>query len=442
MPVSARLEDLGAALNKAVPKALWSIDKPNQVCAASKKVKVLFAKVKTPIVKCRIVGRVERGSMTVAGEGRDLIVTMPLHATVSARDIGGILKEETAQADAKVRARIRLSVAPNWMLRGSVSIDYDWMDAPHVDFLGQRIEFTSKADDKLKGVIADLQRNLPKELAKLRFRDRVGDAWRAGFTSLKLNDSNPTVWMRITPKQLAYGGYAIEGGTITLKLGMQASTETFIGPRPDDPVASPLPNRASLDQPRGKIVFAIPVIADYSELEPVVARALTKRAQRPFNIPGFGPVTAIFGRVAIYGTTEGRIAVGATFSTSRAGGSPAHGTIWLTAKPSTVPNSRRVGFEDLSVAGITDSTGVSLLIKLANAPGLSQTVADALTQDFSRDYEKLLGKISTAISERRQGDFVIRASVAQVRTGKLIASGQGLYLPVSGEGTASITLRR
>ena len=51
-----------------------------------------------------------------------------------------------------------------------MNIEYDWTDAPHVDFLGQRIEFTNAADSKLKGIVARLERTLPRELAKLNLR--------------------------------------------------------------------------------------------------------------------------------------------------------------------------------------------------------------------------------------------------------------------------------
>lgn len=442
VPVSADLGALGRALERAVPRALWTIDQPDQVCVASKKVKVLFARIKTPTIKCRIVGQVTRGAMTISGAGRDIVVTMPLHAVVSARDIGGILREETADADARVRAVVRLDVTPDWSPRGTITIAYDWTDAPHIDFLGRRIEFTGKADAKLKEVIARLQRTLPGELAKLHLRERITEAWRSAFTSLELNEANPPVWMRITPQELDYGGYAITGHTVTLRLGMKAMTETFVGARPNDSPAAALPPMKRVDQPAGEVLFAIPVIADYRELEPVLLKALIKRSKRPFEIPGIGPVHAEFGKVTIYGTDGGKIAVGLGFSATRPGSDPAHGTVWLTARPVNAANSRRVSFTDLSVAGITDSTGASLLIKLANAPGLSETIADALTQNFSKDYDGLLAKVGHAIAEKRTGGLLVRAKITDIRTGQLRAAGQGVYLPVWGKGTASIELER
>lgn len=441
VPVRARLDRLAAQLETAVPRKLWTIDKPGQVCVASSKVKLLFVKLKTPTLKCRIVGEVTRGPMTLAGSGRDIVVTMPIHAVVRAQDIGGILKQETATGDAQVRAVIHLDIDPNWNPKGTIDIAYDWTNEPGVDFLGQRIEFTSKADAKLKGVIARLEQTLPGELAKLNFRSQVENIWRQAFTSLQLNRENPPVWMRITPRKLQYGGYAIEGNFVVLRLGMEAGTETFVGERQPDPVPTPLPPRGDLTQNAGKLLFVVPVIADWNQLEPVLQKALVKRSARPFEVPGLGPIVAQFGKPTIYGTTGNKLAVGIQFSArSASGGSPSHGTVWLTGTPVNTPNSRRVTFADLAVTGVSDGVGTDLLIRMANAPGISSTIADALGQNFENDFSKLMVKVDRAIDDKRTGDFVISAKIDDVRTGALKVAGRGLYLPVEGSGTATVTL--
>jgi hypothetical protein len=442
VPVEADLNALAAALEREVPRALWTIDKPDQTCLASKRTKVLGVTLKSPRIGCRIVGQVTRGPLALSGRGRDLVVTMPLHAEIAARDVGGLLKGETATGDARVHADVRLSLTRDWQPRGAVDIRYDWTTEPGIDFLGQRIVFTSRADAKLKGVIARLERTLPRELEKLRLRQSIEQVWGKAFTSLELNRANPPVWMRITPRDLRFGGYRVERRRLRLDLGMTALTETFVGDRPKDPPVTPLPPLRALEAPPGDIRFYIPVIADYRQLEPVVRKALMKRSARPFVVPGIGPIDARFGKVTIYGTTGGRIAVGADFEArdraDRLG--PARGTIWITGRPVSQPDSRRITFSELQVGGSTGGRGTDLLLQLANAPALSQTVAQALAQDFERDYNELLGKVERAITEKREGDFVIRARVTNVRTGELRAAGQGLYLPVIGQGTASIAL--
>ena len=444
VPIAADLSALLASLEREVPRQLWTIDQPGQVCVPARKVKVLFVKIKTPTLHCRLVGKVVRGPMAIAGHGRDIVVTMPISAVIHARDVGGLVKQETATAQAQVRAIVHLDLAADWSLRGKVDIAYDWTKEPAVDFMGKHIVLTSKADAKLQGVVAKLERTLPAEIAKLNFRSEIEQAWSSAFTSLLLNRDNPPVWMRVTPQELQYGGYSVEGRKLVLRLGMRALTETFVGDRPADPARSPLPKVRPLAADSGELQFYVPVIADYAELEPVIAKALVKRSARPFAVPGIGDVYVRFGKVTAYGTDNGRIAVGLEFTALDADRrtTSSHGTIWLTGLPINPPNTRQVSFTDVSVDGATDSNGTNLLLKLANTPAFSETIAEALAQNFTKDYDKLLGKIDRAIADTRTGKLLIRADIQNVRTGSLKAAGNGLYLPVWGTGRASIQVLR
>lgn len=443
VPVTARLDTLADALDRAIPQQLWSIDKPGQTCAAPKQVDLGIAKVKTPRIKCRIVGTVTRGALRLSGSGQDIVVGIPLHAVIRAEDIGGVIARETATADAIARAVIRLDLRKDWTPQGKVDLRYDWTDAPHVEFLGQRIEFADQADAKLAPVIARLERDLPAELRKLGIRQEIEKGWRSAFTVLSLNRENPPVWMRVRPRSLEYGGYEIEGRTLRLKLGMQATTESFVGDRPAAPKLAALPAMTRASGPTGRVAFAIPVIADYRQLEPVLMKALVKRSARPFDIPGIGDVRASFKGVTIYGTTDERIAVGIEFTARQVGPNetPTNGTVWLTGKPVTAPDSREVSIADLAVSGTTDMTGGDLILDLANAPGVTQFIAASLAQNFQKDFAELLAKVRKAVATTRQGDFAISADIDRVRTGRIVATGQGLFLPTRIEGTARVSLQ-
>lgn len=439
VPLDVDTAVLSQALEREIPRTLWSIDQQVKECVPPARIKLFKAKLKvTPSLGCTVTGTVTRAPIRLRGRGEDIIADVPIRAEIAARDVGGMLKGETATGSAMVHARIRLTLREDWSVRATVDLAYDWTQAPGIDFLGKRITFTDKADEKLQPIVRDLERELPQEIAKLQIRAKVADAWRQSFTSLALNQQNPPVWMRVTPQKLSYGGYSLSGGKLRLKLGMEALTETFVGPRPADPKPIPLP---PLIREAGgeRLRFFLPVIADYAQLEPVILKALTKRSQRPFEVPGIGPVTARFEKVTGYGTTGGRIAVGLTLAARRVGDSEdTRGVVWITAKPVNAPNSQRVAFEGLRVDGDTNGVSGDLLVQLANSPGVADVVAGALTQNFTNDFRKLLGKVERAIVEKRAGDFVIRADIGQVRTGVLKAGGQGLYLPVWADGAARV----
>lgn len=443
VPINANTASLKQALERAVPKTLWTINQRERACVQPQRVKVFGKKVKvTPPIACTIVGQVTRGPLRLRGDGSEIVVDVPLRATIAARDVGGVLKGETATGAAMAHARVRIELTPDWRTQGKARITYGWTKAPGIDFLGRRITFTDQADAKLKPVVAGVEREVNREIAKIDIRKQAADVWRQSFTALELNRENPPVWMRVTPQRILYGGYRVEGQRLNLNLGLEAITETFVSGRPADPTLTPLP-RLLREVPKPHLDVRVPVIADYAILQPVVDRALTKRSLRPFVLPKLGSMMVKFGKSTIYGAEGGRIAVGVDVEAKleMRSGAPTRGRIWMTAIPVNKPGSAEVHFTDLIINGDTDGIGGDLLILLGRSEGFAPFIADALTQNFTNDLGKLQGKIKRAVDQRREGAFVIRTRVDRFETGEIKAYGNGLYLPVRMVGGASVDYR-
>ncbi|MET0240158.1 MAG: DUF4403 family protein [Sphingobium sp.] len=443
VPVEADQRVLSQAIEKAVPRTLWTIDRKMQRCIPPQKLKVFGRRLNvTPSIGCTVVGVVTRGPIRLRGEGKEIVAEMPITARISARDVGGVLKGETATGSAMAHARIKLDITPDWQPKGTVRLHYAWTAPPGIDFLGQRITFTDQADKKLRPIIRQLEKDLPRELARADIKGQVDALWRRSFTAVELNRTKPPVWMRVSPRRLIYDGYTIEQGRLRLSLGLEAMTETFVGPKPPASQPTPLPPLVKATTDR-QFRFFIPVIADYRQLEPVIHRALTKRSRRPFPVPGLGDVMARFDKVEAYGTTGGRIVVGLTLSAWPSSGATGavNGRIWIAARPVNDAGSARIHFTDLTVTGATDVVGGDLLLQLGNSPGVSDMIAAALVQNFGRDLDKLLIKVRRAIERKQEGDFTINARIATVETGTIKAFGQGLYLPVRATGDAKILYR-
>ena len=443
VPINADTTALKQALERAVPKTLWTINRRERACVKPQQVKLFGKKVKvTPPIACTIVGRVTRGPLRLRGLGNEMIVDVPLNATIAARDVGGVLKGETATGAAMAHARIKIDITPDWRTRGTARISYGWTKAPGIDFLGRRIIFTDEADAKLKPVVRDVEREVNREIARIDIRKQAAEVWRQSFTALELNRDKPPVWMRVTPQRILYGGYRMEGQQLRLNLGLEAITETFVSGRPTDPTPTPLPNMVRA-APKPLLDVRVPVLADYAQLQPVVDRALLKRSARPFDLPKVGPMTVKFGKSTIYGAPDGRIALGVDVAMRLAdrSGEPTRGRIWMTAVPVNKPGSAEVHFADLVINGDTNGVGGDLLITLGQSPGFAPLIADALTQNFARDLGELQGKIKHAVDQRREGAFVIRTRVDGFEIGQIKAYGNGLYLPVRMFGGASVDYR-
>ncbi|MFK3890539.1 DUF4403 family protein [Sphingomonas sp. NPDC079357] len=442
VPVTARLEQLERGLDKETPRVLWTINEHRDTCVKGKRVNLGIGKVKvTPDLGCRLVGQVTRGAIRVAGAGERLDITMPVSAVIHVRDIGGVLGE-TVTARALVHATGKLSIVGNWQPRAKLDLAYNWREPPGIEIAGQRITFTSRADEKLKRVVARLERDLPREVAKLDLRGQLDGAWRHGFTVLELSKRNPPAWMRVVPRELGVGGYRIAGRQLQLTLAAEALTQTFVGKRPADPTPTPLPPQSRVAGPPG-LRFFIPVLADYAQLEPVVLRTLRKLAGKGISLTGVGPVDVDFGKVTVYATSNNRLAVGvAARVVPRDRRFPAtSGEAWLTAQPYNDENSQLVRARDVQLAADTDSDAVDLIVSLVDAAPVQQAVALALQHDFAPDYQRVLAKAQAAIGARQEGDFFLSTDVTSVSTGRLQVTGAGLFLPVRAQGAARIAYK-
>ncbi len=442
MPVTASLASVANVLDTELSRKLWSIDEEKPDCVTAKRVDLGIAKLKiVPKLGCRIKGQVTRGRISLSGRGNVLLIELPVKAQISAHKVGGIVSE-TATGAAVVHAVAHLSIASTWSPKARITISYDWSTPPGIDILGQRIEFVGMADKRLRPVIADLERTLPRELAKLQLQEQLAVAWRQGFTSVSLNRDNPPAWMRLTPKRLGFGGYRVTGNKIEMILAADAVTETFIGARPEPAQPTPLPPPSARLGPKG-LRFFIPVLADYAQLEPVIARALHKLAAKGIALPGVGAVDAGFGKVTVYATSNNHLAIGVAAKVRKHGSATfgAKGTIWLTAIPYNDANSQVVKARDVRIAGDTDSGIANLLLALFGDSGVQDSIQKSLTHDFGTDFARLLGDVRREIGERREGDFVFYTTVDDVRNGSIVATGKGLFLPVNVSGTATIAYR-
>jgi hypothetical protein len=81
---------------------------------------------------------------------------------------------------------------------------------------------------------------------------------------------------------------------------------------------------------------------------------------------------------------------------------------------------------------------VNLLFSLFADEQVLAEISAALTQDFKKDYDKVIAAASKAIATRREGDFTLAAQITDVSHGLVTPTGPGLFLPVQVKGSANI----
>ena len=78
VPIELSLDDLQGALEREMPRQLWSIDERHSKCIGGKRVKAFGRRLKvTPDIDCWIVGEVTRGAIALSGSGNRLTISMP-----------------------------------------------------------------------------------------------------------------------------------------------------------------------------------------------------------------------------------------------------------------------------------------------------------------------------------------------------------------------------
>lgn len=107
LPIILPLPDLEKALEKAVPKTLWTLDEQLQLCAPGARIKLFGQRLKvTPDLTCKVNGIVTRGPLQLVASAGKLRLLLPVSGTLTASDIGGLGIAETASAQALVTADV------------------------------------------------------------------------------------------------------------------------------------------------------------------------------------------------------------------------------------------------------------------------------------------------------------------------------------------------
>lgn len=443
VPVAVPLAPLEAALQQRVPSRLWGIDRRFDNCVPPQRVEALGVRVRlTPDIGCRVVGQVTRGRMSLRGQGDRLIVTMPVNAAVSAKDVGGVLKSETADARADVRMEVRLSLGEDWRPDADVRIAYDWREEPGIEILGQRIGFVSRADKELAGVVRRVERELEAAIGQLDFKSQAQAVWAKGFTVQEV-ESDPPTYLRVTPRAVGLERIRASRREAVLDLSLEALSEIFVGEAPPAPEVTALPAPRAMGGGEG-LAFAVPVLADYEELEPVILRELRELDEQGIAVPDVGEVRAAFLDVTVYGIEGGRVAVGIEAELKSEGSwwsrlfGTRKGRVWLTGRPINAPGSTQITIDKFDLYGRSDSAVLNRIGALLLSPAVKAKIEGALEEDFSGEYARVIGSVREALAELEQGDFRVSATIDTVSHGQVQATGAGLYLPVAASGTGTI----
>lgn len=453
IPISAKLSDLQERLNSEIPSVLYAVDEGRDGCVPAQWAKYCLiprpfvggciqeAKTQiTPAIDCHLKGSVTRGKITLGGSEDRLSLNIPVKVSVTAKGRGAIGKniQETADGTATVAVTLKFDINENWEPNATVTAKHAWDKTIGIDILGFRITFADKVDPKIEEALQSLKGKIPEMLAKLNLKEQAANAWSKGFDTFRVKEM-PDVWVRFSPEAIGYSGYNIvPGGDIQLSVMAKGKTETFVGEKPQDVRAQPLPKLAR-QLPNPGFEFYVPISVDYSVLEASVGKALKLGQAQTFDVPDLGKIEATFQKVQVYQTKDNAIAIGLTVvADPPTGFLDTSGTIWLTGKLDVDNGAKKLSVNKLDVYAETDNSTVDLLISLTRFGPVNEELRKAVSYNFNKEYEKGMVDANKLLRRQVSDDFYFDGKLDKITADGLAAGPTGVILGFSALGSGEL----
>lgn len=391
-------------------------------------------------IGCRYWGSVRKtGPIQVGAENGMLTASVPLFATfsgqtgyirVAKKKIGGF--QETADARAVAVATVKPEISADWKPKLNATLTYRWTDRPEIKLFNViSITIGDLVDGKIRPMLAGFQTDLNQRVSNIDLRSKAAAAWAALFEPILINKDH-NVWIRMSPRTVAYSGLNATGGIVTASVAVETLVETRIGKKPAAFTTSPLPNLQSAVPKAGNFTFFVPVIVDYEAIETEIETALSKGKQ--WNpIPGRPEVKINVLDAKVY-PSNGKVVVGLRVKADFPGQAlDTQGWVYILGIPRIDNATKTIRVEKFEVSTETDSKMLNMISTLFNTGPLLYIIEKHATFSFEAQQKELLEKANVALNKKVGDMRIIGAiSTADVADIKLEKSGFRLELRAAG----------
>ena len=385
-------------------------------------------------VGCDIWGSVtKRGPLSLSGEGASLFLSLPIHATVSAKT-HRVAVQETAAADATVSAVAAPALGSDWRLSLNLQPDFRWDNPPTVCLFNVIcLTIRSIVDPKVREQLGKVSASAEERVKGLKIREKAEKAWSRLQEPLRLSES-PEVWLVAKPSSIGFSGIAVTGETLSASAQIEATLTSVVGKKPESAPAAPLPALGSVTSEAGRFSLVVPVLVDYTTIEREFSKAI-----------GIGQASApIGGQPALKVTPSGvevypsgdKIAV----KVSGAVDTPlldANVVFHLAAKPVIDNANRAIRFEDLTFARETDSLAAEVIGRLLD-PWLKAKLAGSAAIPYGVEYDKLLARANAALNRDLSDGIVMEGKLGTAEVLGIAVQEKALRADLKAEGEVKL----
>jgi hypothetical protein len=437
VPVRANLTTLSEKLNQLVPERLADIREPNMVCVEAQWLKTkgipkcrmegikiycedTWIKTKTtPEVRCDVSGWVNRGRITVTGNGQALRVAVPVSAQVTAK----ALVQETARAEAIVHADITPRIGPDWSMSAQITPDLTWTSKPALELFGLvKITITGQVEPKLKEKLKDFAAIAVTQLEALDVKGKVQTGWTTVQQPIRVVAS-PPAYARFAPTEAFFSGLSVEDNILKMTVGARGMTSVALGAPASAPL-TPLPPLKFTPSSVAAFKLVVPVIAPY---ERVVESA---NAQFPAGYEVFLTKDDQSLRARLFNPrlsrgADGRLNVTIGVETEHKskflkaidifGWLEPKGDLTFKAHPRVDDGKRIVGVKNLEYDSTTNSRLFDALVDLAGIPLVRDHVERALQYNYGPDIDAAVATVNGSLSTLAKPPIRVNGSLSAVK---------------------------
>ncbi len=290
--VNVEIDEIERQLQEGFPQHLADLSRGRQVCIPAQWLKwdypcfrswkIYRCQGKTkisPDIRCDIVGWVRRdGALSVRGDRDKIVISLPVHARVSAKDVGGIIASVTAEAKAIVTAEATLGVAEDWEPHFNIDLDFVWSERPTMRLFDLiEITFASEVKPYIRRHMSAMERTIAQTaLAKMDIRGVVQRAWTALHQPIILG-YDPRISLLWSPRSVGFSDLVVADDVVQLLLRVDGSSAVYVGDNIPEPVVMPLPDLSLLQgSDDGRFHLRLPVFLDIGDIaEPSVVQYLS-----------------------------------------------------------------------------------------------------------------------------------------------------------------------
>lgn len=398
----------------------------------------------SPDLYCDLSGHVDRrGDLVIGGSGNTLNISLPIHASVTAKTIG---IQETAKADATFFISATPGINSEWLPTLDVHSDFRWDRRPEIDLLNMiKVTIGSKVEPKLREEISKLEASVPAMLKDLNLRAEVEEIW-SDVQDPILISAAPQTWAVFVPTGVGFSGFNVAGHSLDTQVSIEGETRIFIGEKPEVEKVALLPLTETAPGP-GQFSLAVPITVQENEvqalLNAVPSDALTFYINESKALQGTLKVSEL--DVEMY--SNGRLSLMADVQYDNRSDwlkkidifdwFDVEGRVKLAVIPALDESRRTIYAQSLRLDSETNSGLADTLMDVMDLPFVRDAIAEHLKYDFTEELAEGIAEANAAINQSIDGEVRISGALVNAGVRDLVIKDGLLFVVAEANGAVS-----